>query len=808
MKNLNTGLILSLALDEINNGQVVDQSEPVKVTNVHGEVLVVPDDLFGSCVSFDGASSYIEVDNITQSDHKWGTWSCWVKPAAEGVIYDNGQMKISSIGGQFDCEIKQGETWSKLTANCEKGLDCWYHLTLVQNDESRKLSLYLDGKLVQFEDAQDELSLSGSSSVVLGASHAKESEFFSGQLAHLHVYDRSLNEEEIAALMQRGKTAQATFKREYPIDFSLIDDEEYNVFYISNDQVSNHFQLELTNTSGLNLEFLPTEGNEASPENHHLALSFKPKTFDDGAFSDESGTVWRYLWGLELPEGWRLSPAEEHADGKVSVYLLYTGGEPFNADEILNFTLEYGSADGSGGARSTSVLLSYKGIRYANQPNTIQGSRLQHVDIINQRGKRNIPLQVGIVGSNAILNDAGPGNSGKGTSNTLKIQLANLLQEGELLFNISEVNTERNTKFTLLFDDPAGDDWDLATKDQLNAIELTETDLQVRKGFLSRGLMRRRHGRAGMMKRPLIRKIMEKPGSSDPQNMPQKRFRIDKNTQGNSPVFEITPMISALRAGEVFELFLTNIHSNSPSGFSNIYIQYEDVPGYVDGQFVLQVEKSPIVHKDLGDKKNVGIGVAPDAANRLKVDGDTRMNGNVIVQQSIGGSSRYPSNLIRFEDKKGQEAGVIGGTMSDLKFYSRSDDHLKLQKKTTRYGLSTLRKIQVKDYKVENRLSTGFDLKELYKVYPYPVYAPNGSRGELEGIDYGRLTPLLVKSIQDLENRLRSLEHKVSNQIKSQEKTNARHEKMIRDLTKSLAKVPDNIMKAMKRKIKIPGLRW
>ena len=72
----------------------------------------------------------------------------------------------------------------------------------------------------------------------------------------------------------------------------------------------------------------------------------------------------------------------------------------------------------------------------------------------------------------------------------------------------------------------------------------------------------------------------------------------------------------------------------------------------------------------------------------------------------------------------------------------------------THYGLNTLLKINVADYNYitdsKKDLHTGFMAQELYKLYPQAVYA--GGDNEKTNpwmIDYSKLTPLLVKSVQE-----------------------------------------------------------
>ena len=511
----------------------------------------------------------------------------------------------------------------------------WHHVACTFKDEGtanvEDVKLYVDGRLesISISVGRAVNTIGGEQDVYIGTDHTNRC--FNGQMAHMRIYNRALTAGEVKAVMQEDQIATEAFKTEYPVAFNLYDDDERNVFYISSENTLNNFELEIENVSNQNIQINALEdGNdviitEATAIDHHLELKFKANTFD--ATIEQGNDSEAYLRGFTLPDDWVASDAFEHTDGKVSLYLLYQGEGPceLNAGNTLGFTLQYGSADGTGGARGTTVELLYKNIYNENDSTfSFSGTRIQSTDIINQRGKKDIPLHVGIVGSNTILNDADPGIPASGTAGSLKIRLVNTLKDAPLLFNTGNIDTEKNTKFTLLFDNPVGEDWDLASENELNAIDVNGTSCDV-----------------------------------------------VKNEQGSIPVVEITPSVSQLDAQASIEIELNNIHSSSPSGFSNIYLKYEDIPGYWDGQFVVQVEKSPIVHRDIDGNKNVGIGIVPDADNQLKVSGNVSvLNGNVgigtvtpqnrldveggtVIGSSYASSETAPSDGLLIEGKVG-----------------------------------------------------------------------------------------------------------------------------------------------------------
>ena len=111
---------------------------------------------------------------------------------------------------------------------------------------------------------------------------------------------------------------------------------------------------------------------------------------------------------------------------------------------------------------------------------------------------------------------------------------------------------------------------------------------------------------------------------------------------------------------------------------------------------------------------------------------------------------------------KGDVTGSItrGGGLTVL-YNTTSDARLKENVKTTRYGIADLMKIAVKDYNyiVDKKTSqTGFIAQELHKIYPEAVsVGGNDAKTNPWGVDYAKITPLLVKAIQDQQAEIEKL---------------------------------------------------
>lgn len=119
--------------------------------------------------------------------------------------------------------------------------------------------------------------------------------------------------------------------------------------------------------------------------------------------------------------------------------------------------------------------------------------------------------------------------------------------------------------------------------------------------------------------------------------------------------------------------------------------------------------------------------------------------------------------LIQFTRPDGTVLGSLSQSGANTMVYSAvSDARTKDDITETRFGLEELMKVQVRDFTYRSdpshTVQTGFIAQELQEVFPEAV-ATNGDDGQApleEGaqpwsVDYGRLTPLLVKAVQDLK---------------------------------------------------------
>lgn len=142
--------------------------------------------------------------------------------------------------------------------------------------------------------------------------------------------------------------------------------------------------------------------------------------------------------------------------------------------------------------------------------------------------------------------------------------------------------------------------------------------------------------------------------------------------------------------------------------------------------------------------------------------GSANDNDGLMIQtgrnDAVGGSY-----FISFRRPDGVQIGRIQQNgASDITYVTTSDRRLKESIQPTAKGLADLMKIQVSDYTYKSdpakTLQTGFIAQDLYGIFPIAV-ARGDEKDESRtwGVDYGKLTPLLVKAVQEQQAEIEAL---------------------------------------------------
>ena len=590
-----------------------------------------------------------------------------------------------------------------------------------------------------------------------------------------------------------GNSATLTTIRPDIFQIFLQDEEGQNILSIDDGALRQSLRIEIVNTSGQSIEF-QSVGNKPSLNNYHFCISFRPGTLLLSQDEDKSISL------KETNEGWQMQQ-QDH-----TFYLLLNSSESrvINNGERITVTLENIGAAPGGGSRGTRVEIKYDHLQYQDSNETISGNRLQYLNIVNQRGKKQIPLYVGFLGSNTILND--------GTENELTLTIQSLpnqnsslnfiespkiiatdttrweenilqfLQEkisnfatvikdleqdinrrdktrtffSKLNSLIESISSDKPLSFKILKEEVDKIDLqdndkdeiakivinslDIVSQDDLNAIatklgellsfdltnlqEIIEqsTNLQVIKSELNQNGALAFNGLDSESTFDQAVKftisfdvattendakhwaLVEKTDADDihlTMAHGQKHWVFaGKEEQGITPRWNFICKrgwsLQKESREEILRIKISNLKTELLSGYANLYVHFENIPGYWDGYITVPIHKSPLVYREKNQVGCVGIGTDKPQAklhikplsnvDGLKVEGNTAIAGNLSVTNGklgIGSSnlSKEPlviraqgkqEGLIAFEDPNGNKKWHIeqnyGGNTPGLNF--------------------------------------------------------------------------------------------------------------------------------------------
>ncbi len=227
-----------------------------------------------------------------------------------------------------------------------------------------------------------------------------------------------------------------------------------------------------------------------------------------------------------------------------------------------------------------------------------------------------------------------------------------------------------------------------------------------------------------------------------------------------------------LRSNDPYPRGQSSLDSDSDTGFRIFMEGQRSILSVGAGGVVIR-EPAPLTVPELAVNGateivgHVGIGVSsPDY--RLHVREDkvgyvayirNSLNNNTVASHGLrieagrNDSSGTPL-MIAFQNPGGALMGAIMQVSSSSVMYGVSSDRrLQTDIRTTTFGLDELLDIQVVDYTYKDdpdTVQTGFLAQQLYELYPEAV-SPGGDDPKEDPwmIDYGKLTPLIVKAMQD-----------------------------------------------------------
>jgi hypothetical protein len=166
---------------------------------------------------------------------------------------------------------------------------------------------------------------------------------------------------------------------------------------------------------------------------------------------------------------------------------------------------------------------------------------------------------------------------------------------------------------------------------------------------------------------------------------------------------------------------------------------------------------------------NVGIGVTSPAygLDVQKTSGaqfyhgvTTEATANIRCRHDGAETTSDRATQISFRDDGDNEVGSIKSSGSAT-FYNTSSDYRLKQNEKDFNGLDLVDNIKVYDFewKKDGGKDYGVFAHELQEIVPEAVSGEKDGE-EMQGVDYSKIVPLLIKSIQELEARVKELENK------------------------------------------------
>jgi hypothetical protein len=167
---------------------------------------------------FDGANDYVNIYSATFAgafDSGEGTISSWIQVDNAGVWTDGSNRRFFSLrtdasnrlfglktntNGRFDRYYVAGGT-AETRADIGYSNTDWFHIVITWSVTADEVNYYLDGALQETDTGLGAwVGALASSTTLIGAADQTPTSVWDGQLAHIAVWDRALEPDEIAGL--------------------------------------------------------------------------------------------------------------------------------------------------------------------------------------------------------------------------------------------------------------------------------------------------------------------------------------------------------------------------------------------------------------------------------------------------------------------------------------------------------------------------------------------------------------------------------------------------------------------------------
>jgi hypothetical protein len=207
------------------------------------------------------------------------------------------------------------------------------------------------------------------------------------------------------------------------------------------------------------------------------------------------------------------------------------------------------------------------------------------------------------------------------------------------------------------------------------------------------------------------------------------------------------------------------------SAYKKLRVDASEHEFYISGNPKVNIDSSGIVLVGT-QSRAVGIigdvnafGVSADGGPNNPVvafaDHDATVNVNSVIQEiSFKNDTAFTAYYVKFTDRDGLQGTISGSGTGSVSFNTTSDERLKENIVTTSNKLEKIKQIQVRDFNYIGKdvTTTGLIAQELNEIIPDVVR--EGSEDAAKdpwAVDYGKLTPYLIKAVQEQQTLIESL---------------------------------------------------
>ncbi len=159
------------------------------------------------------------------------------------------------------------------------------------------------------------------------------------------------------------------------------------------------------------------------------------------------------------------------------------------------------------------------------------------------------------------------------------------------------------------------------------------------------------------------------------------------------------------------------------------------------------------------------------APSSIYVESTTADNNGMMILNA-NTASNWSSNwheFLMFKNQGTLIGSVINNGTAAVSYSTTSDQRLKENIQPTSFSIADLKKIEIKDFTYKSDKGTypqtGVMAQQLYKVIPsvVTVGGADATKNPWQ-VDYGKLTPYLIKAVQDQQQQIEQLQEKSKNQ--------------------------------------------